>query len=79
MGCSSSYFSSFFTGTGREVTVQDLSKSNYVQEGMTTDEVRVIMGEPVMTELYRNVEAWYYCRTTLMFSVKPDRFLAIFL
>ena len=30
---------------------------------MTTDEIRDIMGEPVISELDRNVEEWHYCRS----------------
>ena len=56
------------------LTMQSLSRSSEVRAGMTTDEVRDIMGEPVMTELDRNVEEWHYCK----FVVNKDRYLAIF-
>ena len=62
---------SFFMGC---LTMQSLSRSSEVRAGMTTDEVRDIMGEPVMTELDRNVEEWHYCK----FVVNKDRYLAIF-
>ena len=55
-------------------TMQSLSQSSKVKAGMTTDEVRDIMGEPVMTELDRDVEEWHYCR----YVINKDRYLAIF-
>ena len=54
-------------------TTQNLSKSSRVQAGMSTDEVLKIMGEPVISELDRNVEEWHFCRTG-----SEDRFLAMF-
>ena len=54
-------------------TMQSLSQSSKVKAGMTTDEVRDIMGEPIVSELDRNVEEWHYCSTGM-----KDRFLAIF-
>ena len=58
------------------MTMQNLSQSSKVTAGMTTDEVRDIMGEPVLTELDRNVEEWHYCRSD---NYPPkDRFLAIY-
>ena len=56
------------------ITMQSLSQSSKVKAGMTTDEVRDIMGEPVMTELDRDVEEWHYCR----YVINKDRYLAIF-
>ena len=54
-------------------TSQNLSISSKVKAGMTTDEVHDIMGEPVISELDRNVEEWHFCRTG-----SEDRFLAMF-
>ena len=54
-------------------TTQNLSKSSKVQAGMTTEEVLEIMGEPVISELDRNVEEWHYCKTGI-----KDKYLAIF-
>ena len=54
-------------------TTQNLSKSSRVQAGMSTDEVLKIMGEPVISELDRNVEEWHYCKTGI-----KDKYLAIF-
>ena len=56
------------------IAMQSLSQSSKVKAGMTTDEVRDIMGEPVMTELDRDVEEWHYCR----YVINKDRYLAIF-
>ncbi len=66
-------FGSLFMGCSIMYTTQNLSKSSKVIEGMPTDEVLKIMGEPVISELDRNVEEWHYCRTG-----SRDRFLAMF-
>ena len=65
-------FGSLFMGCFM-YTTQNLSKSSKVREGMPTDEVLKIMGEPVMSELDRNVEEWHYCKTGI-----KDKYLAIF-
>ena len=52
---------------------QDLSLAAKIRAGMTTDEVIEIMGEPIISELDRNVEEWHYCSTG-----SQDRFLAMF-
>jgi len=66
-------FSSLFMGCSIMYTTPNLSKSSKVQAGMTTDEVLKIMGEPVISELERNIEEWHYCSTG-----SEDRFLAMF-
>ena len=58
------------------MTMQNLSQSSKVKAGMTIDEVRVIMGEPVISELDRNVEEWHYCKTARLYT--KDEFLAVF-
>ena len=58
------------------MTMQNLSQSSKVSAGMTTDEVRNLMDEPIMTELDRNVEEWHYCRSDN--HPPKDRFLAIY-
>ena len=63
-------------GFNQWLTMQNLSQSSKVKAGMTTDEVRDIMGEPVMTELDRDVEEWHYCRSD-SYPAK-DRFFAIY-
>ena len=66
---------SFFMGCST-MTMQNLSQSSKVTAGMTTDEVHDIMGEPILTELDRDVEEWHYCRSD---NYPPkDRFLAIY-
>ena len=63
-------------GFNQWLTMQDLSQSSKVKAGMTTDEVRDIIGEPVVTELDRNVEEWHYCRSD---NYPPkDRFFLIY-
>ena len=67
-------FGGLFIGCSTLImTYQDLSVSSNVKAGMTTDEVRNILGEPVISELDRNVEEWHYCNTGM-----KDRYLAIF-
>ena len=34
-----------------------------IKNGMTTEDVLEIMGEPILSELYNNVDEWHYCRT----------------
>ena len=58
-------------------TMHNLSLSSKVTGGMTPDEVRdIMMDEPILAELDRNVEEWHYCRSD-DFPAK-DRFLAIY-
>ena len=66
--------SSLFMGCA--ATMQNLSQSSKVQAGMDTNEVRDIMGEPILTELDRDVEEWHYCRSD-SYPAK-DRFFAIY-
>ena len=66
-------FGSLFLGCFM-YTTQNLSKSSKVQAGMTIEEVLKIIGEPVISELDRNVEEWHYCKTGL----PKDKYLAIF-
>ena len=68
-------FGSLFMGCFIMHTKQNLSKSSKVQAGMTTDGVLKIMGEPVISELDRNVEEWHYCTTG---SGDGDSFVALF-
>ena len=58
---------------GLSWTTQDLYLSAKIRAGMTTDEVLAIMGDPIFSELDRNVEEWHYCSTG-----SRDRFLAMF-
>ena len=66
---------SLFVGCA-PMTMQNLSQSSKVQAGMTTNEVRDIMGEPILSELDRDVEEWHYCRSD-SYPAK-DRFFAIY-
>ena len=68
-----SLFMGCFTADKLSLTSHKLSLSSKVKAGMTTDEVIDIMGEPVISELDRNVEEWHFCRTG-----SEDRFLAMF-
>jgi outer membrane protein assembly factor BamE (lipoprotein component of BamABCDE complex) len=53
---------------------QKLSTSNKLSSGMTKAEVEVIMGLPIKSDFYKNVEEWHYCRT----GGTADEFLALF-
>ena len=53
---------------------QDLSASYKLHEGMTKSEVEAIMGTPIKSEFYKNVEEWHYCKT----GMSADEFLALF-
>lgn len=41
---------------------------------MTKDEVVSILGPPVKSDFYKNVEEWHYCKT----GIGSDQFLALF-
>ncbi len=58
--------------------IQDLSHTGEIREGMTPDEVLVIMGEPIISELKNNVEEWHYCRTGSMRTLQKDTFVALY-
>ena len=68
-------FGSLFMGCFT-MTMQNLSQTSKVQAGMTTDEIRIIMGEPILTELYSNVEEWHNCRSD--WNPPKDRFFLIY-
>lgn len=53
---------------------QNLSVSYRLSPGMTKAEVEVIMGPPVKSDFYKNVEEWHYCKT----GMNSDEFLALF-
>ena len=53
---------------------QNLSVSYKLHEGMTKQEAEAIMGAPVKSDFYKNVEEWHYCKTGQM----ADEFIALF-
>lgn len=53
---------------------QNLSISYKLSPGMTKSEVEAIMGTPVKSDFYKNVEEWHYCKT----GMSADEFLALF-
>jgi hypothetical protein len=53
---------------------QNLSVSYRLSPGMTKSEVKAIMGPPVKSDFYKNVEEWHYCKT----GMTSDEFLALF-
>ena len=65
-------FGSLFMGCFM-FTQSKLSKSGQLSSGMTTGEVLKIMGDPVISEIDRNIDEWHYCKTGF-----KDKFLALF-
>ena len=59
-------------------THQNLSTSGKVRSGMTPNEVLKIMGEPIVSELDKNVETWHYCNTGDGLFNNDDTYLALF-
>ena len=53
---------------------QKLSLSYRLSEGMTKSEVEAIMGAPIKSDFYKNVEEWHYCKT----GMTADEFIALF-
>ena len=53
---------------------QNLSVSYRLSPGMTKPETEAIMGPPVKSDFYENVEEWHYCKT----GMDSDEFLALF-
>lgn len=53
---------------------QNLTVSYKLSEGMTKQEAEAIMGAPVKSDFYKNVEEWHYCKTGQM----ADEFIALF-
>lgn len=55
------------------MTRQNLDVSYKLNVGMTKAEVESIMGKPMKSDFYKNVEEWHYCRTA-----SSDEHLALF-
>ena len=53
---------------------QDLSVSYQLSSGMTKDEVVSILGPPIKSDFYKNIDEWHYCSTGLT----TDSYLALF-
>ncbi|MDA3878866.1 MAG: outer membrane protein assembly factor BamE [Prolixibacteraceae bacterium] len=53
---------------------QNLSISYKLHEGMTKSEVESIMGLPIKTDFYKNVDEWHYCKT----GMPANEFLSLF-
>jgi hypothetical protein len=53
---------------------QNLSVSYRLHDGMTKTEVEAVMGAPIKSDFYKNVEEWHYCKTGQM----ADEFIALF-
>lgn len=53
---------------------QNLTVSYRLNDGMTKSEVVSIMGAPIKSDFFKNVEEWFYCKTGQM----SDEHLALF-
>lgn len=53
---------------------QNLTVSYRLSEGMTKSQVEAIMGAPIKSDFFKNVEEWFYCKTGQM----SDEHLALF-
>ena len=53
---------------------QDLSNIAQIRNGMTQEDVLNIIGNPVQSELFNNIEEWQYCNT----GAFEDTFVALF-
>ena len=53
---------------------QNLSISYRLNDGMSKSEVEGIMGPPIKSDFFKNVEEWFYCKTGQM----SDEHLALF-
>ncbi len=53
---------------------QNLSVSYRLSPGMTKSEAEAVMGPPVKSDFYKNIEEWHYCKT----GMDSDEFLALF-
>jgi len=53
---------------------QNLAVSYKLHEGMTKAEAESIMGTPVKSDFYKNVDEWHYCKT----GTTADEFISLF-
>lgn len=60
-----------FTSCGVQ---QNLSVSYRLNEGMTKEEAKAIMGAPIKSDFFKNVEEWHYCKT----GQTADEFISLF-
>ena len=55
-------------------THNPLQESYRLNNGMTKQEVTSILGQPIKSDFYKNVDEWFYCNT----GVGGDEHLAVF-
>jgi len=53
---------------------QNLTVSYRLNDGMSKAEVEAIMGPPIKSDFFKNVEEWFFCKTGQMY----DEHLALF-
>jgi len=55
-------------------TQQPLEQSYRLNTGMSKQEVVSILGQPIKSDFYKNVDEWFYCKT----GMGGDQHLALF-
>jgi outer membrane protein assembly factor BamE (lipoprotein component of BamABCDE complex) len=55
-------------------TQQPIEQSNKLNNGMSKEEVISILGQPIKSDFYKNVDEWFYCKT----GMGGDEHLALF-
>ncbi len=55
-------------------TQQPIEQSFKLQSGISKEEVVAILGQPIKSDFYKNIDEWFYCKTGL----GGDQHLALF-
>ena len=61
MGCATT--NKLKTAYKDSFTQKDLSNMSKVRSGMTQEQVLEIIGNPILSEINKNIEEWHYCDT----------------
>ena len=72
MGCATT--NKLKTAYKDSFTQKDLSNMSKVRSGMTQEQVLEIIGNPILSEINKNVEEWHYCDTGNL----QDTYFALF-
>jgi len=63
-----------FTKLLSKYTQQPIEQSYKLNNGMSKEEVVSILGQPIKSDFYKNVDEWFYCKT----GMGGDQHLALF-
>ena len=55
-------------------TQQPIEQSYKLNNGMSKEEVVSILGQPIKSDFYKNIDEWFYCKT----GMGGDQHLALF-